>query len=193
MISTDAIKSVCSKTPGQMSFQERKFICDTLINDNCTNLLVFGAGHDSELWSHLSTNTHVVEHDSEWLKNIQNEYQHVEGLNFYKAYYNTFNHVLECIECMNNDSDRLNVTIDGLHVESFSWDAVIVDAPTGYRDNNELYRAGSIRLAAKLTTNKCHVFVHDVNRRVESLACGKYFKNKLAYNVDRLNYYDYTC
>ena len=193
MISTDVIKSVCSKAPGQMSFQERKFICDKLANHNCTNLLVFGAGYDSELWSHLSVNTHVVEHDNGWLKNKQNEYQHVIGLNFYKAHYNTFTHAQECIECMNNNSDRLNVTIDGLEVESLSWDAVIVDAPTGYRDTNELYRAGSIQLAAKLTANKCHVFVHDVNRRVESLACDKYFKNKLAYNIDRLNYYDYTC
>lgn len=185
----DEIKDICDKSVGQMSFDERMLICKTLQNINCGKLLVFGAGNDSGLLGTISRETFIVEHDVDWLQRMSDEFKDCDGLSFHKALYNTFDDMNSCIDAIVSDDDKLNVVIDDLNPHEHEWDAIIVDAPTGYRTTGELYRGGSIRLAAKLSKSNCHVFVHDVDRVVEQKACDIFFAASNVSNVDRLNHY----
>lgn len=187
---TEQIKQICAESPGQMSYNERTYIYNTLSSIGCNDLLVFGAGNDSKLWSDLSTRTAVLEHDSEWINKISKKFEHVDDLNFYQITYNKFKSQQECVEAIEYDIEhklKSETTFADLH--KVRWNAIIVDGPTGWNMSGDFYRAGSIRLASLLAFEPCHVFVHDVNRHIEKLACDKYFKNHSCYNVDRLNYY----
>ena len=182
------IKSICNESPGQMSYNERLFIYNTILSTNCKNLLVFGAGNDSELWSKCSQNTVVVEHDREWLDSISSRYITTPGLKFYSAKYKLFDTRQQCVDAINEKNiEALQVHIDGFDPFDVDWDCIIVDGPTGYRDSREFYRSGSIKLACDLTENKskCKVFVHDVDRLIESKSIEMFFPGRMMYNLER--------
>ena len=184
----DKIQSICDESPGQMSYDERLFIFNTISSTNCENLLVFGAGNDSELWSMCSLNTVVVEHDKKWLDSISSRFSSITSLQFYPAEYKLFNTRQQCIDALNNrDEEALQVRIDCFDPFDIDWDCIIVDGPTGYRETNEFYRSGSIKLAYDLAKNisKCKVFVHDADRLIESKSVETFFRSETIYNVER--------
>lgn len=183
------IRTICNGNITQMSFDERMLICNTLQDIKCNKLLVFGAGNDSGLWAGLSDTTFIVEHDVNWLQRMSAEFKDCDGLSFHKAVYNTFETKARCISAISSNDDKLDIIIDDLNPYEHEWDAIIVDAPTGYREITELYRGGSIRLASILAKSSCHVFVHDVDRVVEQMACDTYFKDNAVSTVDRLNHF----
>lgn len=185
---TDQIKDICSKTKGQMSFDERLFITKEINKIDCKNLLIFGAGFDSMFWSEQSANTYILEHDIKWFEEISNKCVDVDRLRFFHAEYKLFNNINACVSAIDTNSSDLDVIVNGIDLFKINWDAIIVDAPTGYRSENEYYRGGSIRLASQLAKEGCLVFIHDVNRKLEHYACKKYF-NDPTYSVDRLDFY----
>lgn len=185
----DEIKNVCSLTKDQMSFGERVFITNELVKIKCENLLIFGAGHDSIFWSKQSKNTYILEHDKKWLDNISNNCKDVNGLQFFFAEYATFATINECAHAIRCNSSKLDINIHGLEPSKIKWDAIIVDAPTGYRPTNELFRGGSIRLANNLANKGCLLFIHDTDRILEQFACMSFLKRPPVYNIDRLNFY----
>ena len=183
------IQEICDLSPGQMSFDEREVIYNTISQSECNNLLVFGAGNDSKLWSMSSDNTMVLENDRVWLDKISVKYKDIAGLKFMEVVYNMFDTEQECLDAIKqNDNTKLKVDVCD-SIFDVKWDAIIVDSPTGYRSRNEYFRAGSIKLASRLASSDCHIFVHDCNRRVELAAVSEFMSGRQHQSVDRLNIY----
>ena len=184
----DKIRSICDESPGQMSYDERLFIFNTISSTNCKNLLVFGAGNDSELWSMCSKYTLILENDDEWLSNISSKFKNTQGLEFNKVNYNMFRTEQECLDAIKHDSvSKLTVDVCDMFLKK-KWDAIIVDSPTGWRECNEYYRGGSIKLASNLAEDRCHIFIHDCNRRVETAAISKFLLGTNEQTIDRTRY-----
>jgi len=182
------IQEICDISPNQMSFNEREFIYNTIKQSGSENLLVFGAGNDSKLWGMSSINTVVLENDDIWLNKISTKYKDILELKFMKVSYNMFKSRQECldaIECDDVSMLKVNVSDD---IFDIKWDAIIVDSPTGYRESNEYYRASSIRLASQLAESGCHIFVHDYDRHIETVAVSKFLDNKQMRMIDRTGY-----
>ena len=181
------IQKICDMSPNQMSFDEREIIYNIISQSECKNLLVFGAGNDSKLWSMSSDNTVVLENDEVWLNKISAKYEDIIGLEFMRVIYRMFDTEQECFNAIKYDDDSMLKVDVCDSIFNIKWDAIIVDSPTGYRSRDEYYRAGSIKLASQLASSDCHVFIHDCNRRIESAAVSKFMSDRQSQTIDRLN------
>ena len=65
----DDILDLIDENPGQMSFEEYAYIYNLINLKNGCNVLVFGTGKDSELWSKANKNgkTIFLEDDLQWI------------------------------------------------------------------------------------------------------------------------------
>ncbi len=124
------------------------------------NVLLFGAGRDTELWAlaNHGGRTVVVEDDPEWLERL-------EGCEVVRVQYET---VIR--DGFREDGPRL----DGVPPEFFqtTWDVIVVDGPVGYAEHLP-GRQQSIDTARRLAGPTTTVFLHDAQRRHESVCAGR--------------------
>lgn len=156
----DLIKLQMKLTKGkQMTEEEYIYIASLLGNKN---VLVFGTGHDSNIWKEANNNglTIFLEDNDKWIEDTNDVYRV------------SYTSVL-------TDADKLleeyklgifdNLKIDLPHiVKNTNWDIIIVDAPAGNKSHFP-GRMQSIYSAKILSKKNSHVLIHDCDRYVENL------------------------
>ena len=132
------------------------------------DLLIFGVGFDSGLWTMLNRGgtTVFIEDNVKWADRVQLHYPeitvHIMDYNTVRSQWR------ELI-----DSPTLLELGLPEQVTDREWDVVIVDGPSGWEQGSP-GRMKSIALARKLVRAKGHVFVHDCDREVERAYCDHY-------------------
>ncbi|KAI5655918.1 hypothetical protein M9H77_24711 [Catharanthus roseus] len=162
------------------------------------NFLVFGLGNDSLMWSSLNYGGRTVflEEDNKWMKEFKKEMPFLET---YHVVYDSkvsqaseFLHAGRSEDCKVVEDPRLSrcrLSIKTFPNEVYEteWDLIMVDAPTGFRDNlpgrmTAIYTAGL--MARNRKEGDTDVFVHDVDRWVEdkfsmALLCEGYWREQV--------------
>ncbi|XP_019163675.1 PREDICTED: glucuronoxylan 4-O-methyltransferase 3-like [Ipomoea nil] len=158
------------------------------------NFLVFGLGHDSLMWSALNHGGRTVflEEDKSWIDQIR---RRVPSLESYHVQYDSkvsradelmgIGMGMECRKVVDPRVSKCGLALKTLPDEVYEvdWDVIMVDAPTGYRDEapgrmNAIYTAGL--MARNRENGDSDVLVHDVDRVVEdkfskAFLCEGYF------------------
>ncbi|KAJ4952745.1 hypothetical protein NE237_029577 [Protea cynaroides] len=188
--------STSNVTP-QQTFKEISVSARILDQKSPCNFLVFGLGHDSLLWSSLNYGGRTVflDEDESWIKLIKQKFPNLEA---YHVVYDTkvrdsenlfkIGKEKECTVVTDAENSKCQLMLKALPQEVYEveWDVIMVDAPTGYRDDAP-GRMGAIYTAGMLARNRkegeTDVFVHDVNREVEdkfsmTFLCKGYMKEQ---------------
>ncbi|KAJ4710834.1 Glucuronoxylan 4-O-methyltransferase [Melia azedarach] len=189
-----------SKIVPQQSLAEITVSFNVLRNIAPCNFLVFGLGYDSLMWSSFNPRgtTLFLEEDPKWVQTVLKD---APTLNAHAVQYRT----------QLSEADRLlssykkeplcwpskayirgnmgcKLALTGLPDEVYDkeWDMIMIDAPRGYFAEAP-GRMGAIFSAAVMARNRkgsgvTHVFLHDVNRKVEKafaeeFLCRKYLKD----------------
>jgi hypothetical protein len=161
----------------QMTLKEYVKICEVIKVKTPCNILVYGLGNDSFLYHFLNKNgyTFFIENDKEWINKIGKKYSY---LNY--GYFN-FPTTVE-----NSLKTKFNSDVKTPYIKDKEWDIIIIDGPPGY-EKNKPGREIPIKEAAEYfnsSSKSVDVFIHDVNRVLESSACNKFFKNNKPVNYD---------
>lgn len=163
----------------QMTEAEYRYIASFLENKN---VLVFGTGHDSNLWRHSVKNGKILflEHNIEWItdsKDIcQIKYTTHKGKDAYRLLEDYTRGIVKELE--------LNLP---QIVYNTRWDVILVDSPEGGKKRHP-GRMQSIYAANQLASLGTHVFIHDCDREVEDLYSKTMFK-KLIKELTKLRHY----
>jgi len=164
------IKKHMSITRGyQMEENEYYYISSFL---GGKNFLVFGTGHDSNIWRESNKNgiTLFLENKDEWINNEKD---------VYKVSYKT--KLTEYIEILSDYksgiTDRLELEVPNI-VKKIRWDYILVDSPEGWL-NSHSGRMQSIYMAMVLANDETGIFVHDCDREVEDLYTKEMFKTEI--------------
>lgn len=181
----------------QQTMNEIRVSFDVLQSIAPCNFLVFGVGRDSLMWTSLNPrgNTLFVEEDPAWIKMVLRD---APILNAQPVNYRT--HLSEADELISSYKDepdclpssarlspdsrcRLALTEMPDDVYKTEWDMIMIDAPRGYFPEAPgrmaaIYSA-AVMARARVGQGVTHVFLHDVNRRVEKMfaeefLCAKY-------------------
>lgn len=181
----------------QQSIDEIRVSFDVLQSLAPCNFLVFGVGRDSLMWTSLNPRgtTLFLEEDPDWVKTVLRD---APILRAHPVNYRT--HLSEADELISSykgepdclpssarlspDSRcRLALTELPDDVYKTEWDLIMIDAPRGYFPEAPgrmaaIYSA-AVMARARVGAGVTHVFVHDVNRRVEKMfaeefLCAKY-------------------
>ncbi|KAG6422415.1 hypothetical protein SASPL_118986 [Salvia splendens] len=162
-----------------------------------TNFLVFGLGRDSLMWASLNPHgkTLFLEEDPKWVQTVLGD---APALRAHTVPYRTqlsqadelMRHFRSEPDCSpsksflrGNDKCRLALNMLENEVYDTEWDLIMIDAPRGYFPEAP-GRMAAIYSAAVMARNRkgrgvTHVFLHDVDRRVEQMyaeafLCKKY-------------------
>ncbi|XP_076898775.1 arabinogalactan O-methyltransferase 1-like [Bidens hawaiensis] len=160
----------------------------------------FGLGHHSLMWATFNPNglTLFLEEDPKWIQTVLNTapvlkavhvkyraqlQQAVELLTTYRV-----EPVCGASKAYVRGNTRRRLALTGLPdvVYAKEWDMIMIDAPKGYYAEapcrmGEIYSAGVMARNRK-GSGVTHVFLHDVDRRVEKMyaeefLCKKYLKD----------------
>ncbi|KAJ6703152.1 hypothetical protein OIU85_029153 [Salix viminalis] len=154
-----------SKIVPQQSLAEISVTFDVLKTRSPCNFLVFGLGFDSLMWTSLNPHgtTLFLEEDPQWVQTIVEK---APTLNAHTVQYRT--------QLQEADSLLKNVP---------EWDLIMIDAPKGYFPEAPGRMAAIFSAVVMARGRKgsgvTHVFLHDVDRRVEKtfaeeFLCRKY-------------------
>ncbi|XP_071736409.1 arabinogalactan O-methyltransferase 1-like [Rutidosis leptorrhynchoides] len=183
----------------QQSINEIMVSFDVLLSISPCNFLVYGLGHDSLMWASFNPNgkTLFLEEDPMWVRSVLKTSPdlHVAIVNYQTKLseadklLKTYRSELECAPWKGiRGNTRCKLALSSLPEEVFDheWDMIMIDAPRGYFDDAP-GRMGAIYSAAVMARNRkksgvTHVFLHDVDRKVEKayaeeFLCRKYLKN----------------
>jgi len=170
------IRVMKNNNKGLMSKKQYLRIANELSDVSPCNLLVFGLGDDSYLWSkiNLNGNTIFLEDDKNWIKTVNDG-----SLNVQLVEYKT--NVADYKKIGFNEK---NLKIDlPKNITSVKYDFIIVDAPLGHQPPRPYKgpgRMSSIFMASKLLKNGGVVVVDDMGRPIEREYAYHYFgKNNL--------------
>ncbi|MFA5336878.1 MAG: hypothetical protein WC330_00930 [Candidatus Omnitrophota bacterium] len=145
------------------------------------NMLVFGLGWDSLMWTELNKGgrTIFIEDNSEWFKKIAGLCPWIE------AYHVIYPTKISDWECLLDKPDKLQIKLP-FSINEVKWDVIFVDGPCGALEYYmSLYnkepagRMCSIYSASKLIKKGGDVFVDDCQRIVEKEYADKYLRNHL--------------
>jgi glucuronoxylan 4-O-methyltransferase len=170
-----------------LSAEEMRLIYDIVQRRAPCNFLVFGLGDDSVVWDATNHQGHTlfIEDDEEWVSSVLDEYPR---LNVFTYTYETERHEWEDLL---DRPDELEMDLPE-SVLKRSWDIILVDAPAGHGSDLP-GRMQSIYTASWLAGPGTDVFVHDIDREVESTYCDAFFAEKDWENqVQRLRHYRVT-
>ncbi|KAI3730822.1 hypothetical protein L1987_62000 [Smallanthus sonchifolius] len=191
-----------SRIVPQQSFSEITVSFDVLRSIGPCNFLVFGLGHDSLMWASLNANgkTLFLEEDPTWFQAVLKEAPDLNAavvkyrtkLSEADELMNTYRSEPECAPAKSyikgNTQCRLALTSLPDEVYDTEWDMIMVDAPKGYFAEAP-GRMAAIYSATVMARNRkksgvTHVFLHDVNRKVErayanEFLCQKYRKHSV--------------
>ncbi|EYU42089.1 hypothetical protein ABFS82_05G001500 [Erythranthe guttata] len=179
------------RTVPQQSIGEITVTFDVLksVGGGACNFLVFGLGHDSLMWNALNPRgtTLFLEEDPKWfsavLKGDAAHALHAETV----PYRTQLSQADELLLHYRNEPDcsatrsfirgntkcRLALNMLSDKVYDTEWDLIMIDAPRGYFAEAP-GRMAAIYSAAVMARNRkkegvTHVFLHDVDRRVEKM------------------------
>ncbi|KAF8408428.1 hypothetical protein HHK36_007580 [Tetracentron sinense] len=186
-----------SRVVPQQSLAEIRVSFDVLQSLSPCNFLVFGLGHDSLMWSSFNPQgaTIFLEEDPKWvqtvLKNAPNLRAHTVR---YRTRLSEANDLLSSYrsepDCLPPNvflrgNKRCKLALTGLPSEVYNkeWDLIMIDAPRGYFPDAPGRMAAifsaAVMARARTRPGVTHVFLHDVNRKVEKtfakeFLCRKY-------------------
>lgn len=177
-----------SRVVPQQSVSEIKISFDVLKSlGRPANFLVFGLGHDSLMWASLNPggNTLFLEEDPKWVQNVLKD---APGLRAHTVQYRTqLRQALTLLSSARSEpmcspsqaylrgNKACRLALDNLPDEVYDveWDLIMIDAPKGYFAEAP-GRMAAVFSAAVMARNRkgsgvTHVFLHDVDRKVEKL------------------------
>lgn len=138
-------------------------------------MLVWGLGHDSKIWhaANCKGRTAFVEENDDWIREVKGLYPYLEIHQFseYKA-------TVGSADSFFNEPWLLDMPTP---VQQECWDVVLVDAPMGYlaHQYGRMEAAyWTMQMAVRCANSRGRdvvVFMHDVEREVESAVVERYF------------------
>ncbi|XP_050270801.1 probable methyltransferase At1g27930 [Quercus robur] len=163
------------------------------------NFLVFGLGHDSLMWASLNPRgtTLFLEEDPKWVQTVLKRAPVLRASTVrYRTRLSEADNLLSTYESepdcsptnarLKDTRCRLALTELPEEVYEKEWDMIMIDAPRGYFPDAPgrmaaIYTA-AVMARARTRMGVTHVFLHDVNRRVEKgyareFLCMKYKVN----------------
>ena len=156
----------------QLSTTQLKAVSIIVKEEAPCKLLIFGVGNDSLFWSKINKDgvTFFIENNELW-------YQAITGRS------NELKVLLVDYDTKRSDWKRLldlpsllDMSLPNI-IEKEKWDIILVDGPDGQNDQST-GRMKSIFLSSRLIKNSGDIFVHDCNREVEDVYCGKFLKRE---------------
>ncbi|XP_073021106.1 arabinogalactan O-methyltransferase 1-like [Primulina eburnea] len=190
-----------SRVVPQQSFGEITLSFDVLRRTAPCNFLVFGLGHDSLMWASLNPGgtTLFLEEDPKWVQTVLKD---APALRADTVKYRTqlqqadelLRHYQNEPDCSviksflrGNEKCRLALNMLSDKVYDTEWDLIMVDAPRGYFAEAP-GRMAAIYSAAVMARNRkksgvTHVFLHDVDRKVEKQYAEKFLCRKYRVNA----------
>ncbi|KAF5801938.1 putative glucuronoxylan 4-O-methyltransferase [Helianthus annuus] len=192
-----------SKIVPQQSLAEITISFNVLKTISPCNFLVFGLGHDSLMWAAFNPGglTVFLEEDPKWVHTVLKTAPDLKAAHVsYRTQLSeadelmrTYKSEPECgvtgvTKAYVRGNRRCKLALTGLPdvVYDKEWDMIMIDAPRGYFKEAP-GRMSAIYTAAVMARNRkgsgvTHVFLHDVDRRVEKsyaeeFLCRKYLKD----------------
>lgn len=193
----------------QQSLAEIRVSFDVLRSLSPCNFLVFGLGHDSLMWASFNAGgtTLFLEEDPKWVQTIL---KNAPDLRAHHVKYRTqlsesddllksYRSEPDCspIKSFVKNNDKCKLALVGLPDEVYDkeWDLIMIDAPRGFFAEAP-GRMAAIYSAAVMARNRkrsgvTHVFLHDVDRRVEKAYAEEFLCRKnLVKGVGRLWHFE---
>ncbi|CAL5418729.1 unnamed protein product [Camellia sinensis] len=193
----------------QQSLAEIRVSFDVLRSLSPCNFLVFGLGHDSLMWASFNAGgtTLFLEEDPKWIQTIL---KNAPDLRAHHVKYRTqlsesddllksYRSEPDCspIKSFVKNNDKCKLALVGLPDEVYDkeWDLIMIDAPRGFFAQAP-GRMAAIYSAAVMARNRkrsgvTHVFLHDVDRRVEKAYAEEFLCRKnLVKGVGRLWHFE---
>ncbi|CAN1794548.1 Probable methyltransferase At1g27930 [Linum perenne] len=198
-----------SQTTPQQNFQEISISLDVLKRRSPCNFLVFGLGFDSLMWSSLNPRgrTIFLEEDPSWVKSVLKD---APTLDAYTVQYRT--QLKEADRLLNSyrkeplcspaktylrGNYKCPLALTGLPDEVYEkeWDVIMIDAPRGWFPEAPGRMAAIFSAAVMARARKgsgvTHVFLHDVDRKVEKTFAEEFLCRKyLVKGVGRLWHFE---
>lgn len=164
MLTTEAFRTAISSR-GQMAPSQYFRIVLEILRSAPANVLLFGAGRDSDLYGIANHNgrTVVVESNLTWRDNISREICEVVEIQYSTCLADGFVTDLE-----------IEKSIIAGDCWKTVWDIIVVDAPNGHRPDAP-GRQQSIALARGLANSRTSIFLHDYDRPMERECADFYF------------------
>ncbi|CAO2831145.1 unnamed protein product [Amaranthus hypochondriacus] len=180
----------------QQSAEEIRVSFDVLFALYPCNFLVFGLGFDSLMWASFNPNgfTIFLEEDSSWVKNILTK---APNIRVHPLIYKT--HLYDAKVLLDHykiepyckppklylqGNTKCRLILDDLPNEVYKkeWDVIMIDGPKGYQPNMPgrmaaIYTA-AVMARTRTRPGKTHVFLHDVNRKVERVYAQRFLCKK---------------
>ena len=188
-----------SRVVPQQSFAEITISYNVLRSLAPCNFLVFGLGHDSLMWASLNPGgtTLFLEEDPKWVQTVLKRAPLLRASTVrYRTRLSEADNLLSTYESepdcspsnarLKDTRCRLALTELPSEVYEKEWDLIMIDAPRGYYPEapGRMAAIYSAAVMARVRTRGgvTHVFLHDVNRRVEKsyaqeFLCMKYKVN----------------
>ncbi|XVF85270.1 hypothetical protein PTKIN_Ptkin17bG0104500 [Pterospermum kingtungense] len=198
-----------SKIVPQQNFGEISVTFDVLKKRSPCNFLVFGLGYDSLMWTSLNPrgNTIFLEEDPKW---VQTVLKTAPSLHAHAVRYRTqlqeakalLSHYRAEPSCSPSKAylrgnDKCKLALTGFPDEFYDteWDLIMIDAPRGYFAEAPGRMAAIFSAAVMARKRKgfgvTHVFLHDVDRRVEKVFAEEFLcKKYLVKGVGRLWHFE---
>lgn len=163
-----AIQRLVVSNPCQMSIAEYTKIADVVAAKSPCNVLVYGAGNDTQLWCEANKGgtTVFAEDSQEWIEKVRSQFAAFSP-DIRKCSYNS------------RVSDFWSLIVPQQRIRTMpewirgnKWDVIIIDGPMGYLPHHP-GRIQPILWAAHLSDElgvEADVFVHDSDRALERLA-----------------------
>ncbi|XP_043703543.1 probable methyltransferase At1g27930 [Telopea speciosissima] len=198
-----------SKVTPQQSVQEIRVTFDVLRSLSPCNFLVFGLGYDSLMWSAFNPRgtTLFLEEDPKWVQSVLKDFPtlHAQTVR-YRTQLSQADHLLKSSrsepycrpgKAYLRENYRCKLALTGLPDEVYEteWDLIMIDAPRGYYAEAP-GRMGAIFSAAvmaraRVGSGVTHVFLHDVDRKVEKMFAQEFLCFKYRVNhVGRLWHFE---
>lgn len=135
------------------------------------SLLVFGCGHDSELWERMNSGgtTTFLEDDPDWAVAVQSK---LATSAVHVVNYGT--RLSDWRQLLRRPA-KLEMDLPA-EVTGRKWDVILVDAPAGHTDDCP-GRMKSIYAASRLVAPGGMIFLHDVERPAEAAYAARYLKH----------------
>lgn len=156
---------------------EYRFVLNTLCKITPCNMLVFGLGNDSEIWMDVNKlgTTYFIEDNRIWIR--RNKHIVNDHVKIVKTEYTTKRTQYLDSDLMTPNQLMLNLPDE---LSKVDWNLIFVDGPKGDKRHHpgrmqSLYTAS---VFAKRSPSTTHVFVHDINRVVESVYSRRYLGSK---------------
>tara|TARA_B110000003_G_C16503451_1_gene478309 strand:+ start:335 stop:967 length:633 start_codon:yes stop_codon:yes gene_type:complete len=165
------INNMKKQKKGLMSKKQYLTIAKKLRESSPCNLLVFGLGEDSYLWSKINNNgiTIFLEDSIEWITTINDGTLDVEHV--------IYQTLVENQKEIGYDVEKLEILLPN-RVTDLAYDFIIVDAPLGHQPPRPFKgpgRMSSIYMAFKLLKRGGVVVIDDLNRPIEKQYAFHYF------------------